>query len=73
MTTCTQKLWFWMMRKKESPYEFTLVSELANDTIGYIPVAKAFEEGGYEPTSSVVTPDAGSKLAKASIDLVKSL
>lgn len=59
--------------KKESPYEFTLVSELANDTIGYVPVAKAFEEGGYEPTSSVVTPDAGSKLAKAAIDLVKSL
>ena len=56
-----------------SPYEYTFVSELANDSIGYLPVAKAYEEGGYEPTATVVAPDAGAKLTKTAISLLKEL
>jgi len=59
--------------KRESPYEHTFISELANDFIGYVPVAKAFEEGGYEPTASVLTPDGGTKLTQAAINLLKGL
>jgi len=59
--------------RKCSPYEYTFVSELANDSIGYIPVAKAYEEGGYEPTAAVVAPDAGAKLTQTAISLLKEL
>jgi len=59
--------------KRESPLKHTFVSELANDSIGYVPTAEAFKEGGYEPTVSVFTPDAGSKLAQAAIGLLRKL
>jgi len=59
--------------KKRSPFKYTLVSELANDVIGYVPVAKAFKEGGYEPTSSIVTPNAGTKITEAAIGLLEAL
>jgi len=59
--------------RKNSPYKYTFVSELANDSIGYLPVAKAYEEGGYEPTATVVAPDAGAKLTQAAINLLKEL
>ena len=35
-----------------SPFEHTLVTGYTNGVIGYIPTAKAFDEGGYEVTSS---------------------
>ena len=59
--------------KRKSPFKHTFVSELANDSIGYIPTAEAFKEGGYEPTVSVLKPDAGTKLTQAAIKLLKKL
>ena len=41
---------FGMEIKKCSPAKHTIVIELANDAIGYIPTEEAFEQGGYEPT-----------------------
>lgn len=38
--------------KAGSPFEHTLVTGYTNGVIGYIPTAKAFDEGGYEVTSS---------------------
>src|SRR5205085_822516 len=34
--------------KRQSPFRNTIVVELANDSIGYVPTAKAFREGSYE-------------------------
>ncbi|MDP6777575.1 MAG: neutral/alkaline non-lysosomal ceramidase N-terminal domain-containing protein, partial [Candidatus Latescibacteria bacterium] len=38
---------------------FTFVSELANDTISYVPTPAAYEEGGYEERSTFLAPEAG--------------
>ncbi len=39
--------------KHRSPFNHTIVSGYTNDNVGYIPTARAFEEGGYEPNSFV--------------------
>jgi hypothetical protein len=59
--------------RRKSPLKYTFVSELANDSIGYVPTANAYKEGGYEPTTTVLERDAGSKLTQAAINLLKKL
>ena len=59
--------------KKESPFSITFIVELANDNIGYIPTTEAFAQGGYEPTSSILTPGAGEKLAAKAVELLRQL
>ena len=49
--------------KQRSPFRQTLVGELANDWLGYIPTPRAFEEGSYE----VYTTPAGPGTAPAMI------
>jgi neutral ceramidase len=58
-------------KRSEAPYTF--VSELANDSIAYIPTPEAYEEGGYEPQTACVAPDAGMVLVDNAIGLVKQL
>ena len=54
--------------KKNSPAKNTIVSELANDAIGYMPTREAFEQGGYEPTpgSTHYVSGSGNKLTESS-------
>jgi len=59
--------------KIASPFETTLVIELANDTPGYIPTKRAFVEGGYETINSRIAPGGGEKMAEAAIVLLKEL
>lgn len=59
--------------KARSPYSSTLVVELANDSIGYIPTRKAYDEGGYEVTSTVLAPGAGEMLVEEAFNLLRSL
>lgn len=59
--------------KAASPFETTLVIELANDDIAYIPTKQAFAEGNYEPTNSRVVPGTGEKLVDAATKLLKEL
>jgi len=59
--------------RRKSPLKYTFVSELANDSIGYVPTANAYREGGYEPTTTVLERDAGTKLKQAAIKLLKKL
>ncbi len=48
-----------MQIKKASPAKHTVVIELANDCIGYIPTAEAFKEGGYETSTGVARYEKG--------------
>jgi hypothetical protein len=45
--------------KKLSPTRNTLVIELANDAIGYLPAQNAFAEGGYESSTGSTTYEKG--------------
>ena len=58
---------FGLQLKRRSPAAHTLVVELANDAIGYLPTRNAFAQGGYEVTagSTLYAPGAGEQLADA--------
>ena len=59
--------------KQRSPFGQTLVVELGNDSVGYIPTARAFEEGAYEPESSSYTPGFGEEIVDTAVGLLESL
>jgi hypothetical protein len=46
--------------KRRSPTRNTLVVELANDAIGYLPTRESFDQGGYETTSGSTFYEPGS-------------
>src|SRR5262249_4858259 len=46
---------------------------LANESIGYVCHRRAYEEGGYEPTSSHFAPGSGELLIDAALELVGSI
>lgn len=62
--------------KKQSPFEFTVISELANGThTGYVPTLEAFR-GGYEPTlthDSRLVPQGGYIITSKAIELLTRL
>ena len=59
--------------KQASPYRMTIVTELANGSIGYIPDRKAYAEGNYEPVSARCAEGSGEMLAQASLRLLHEL
>lgn len=56
--------------REQSPTAHTFVVELANDSIGYVPTPKAFDEGGYEGTSARFTRETGPLMAEAVLELL---
>jgi hypothetical protein len=59
--------------KAASPFKTTLVVELTNEGLSYIPTRKAFVEGSYEIVNSRVQPGSGERLVEAAIELLKEL
>jgi len=59
--------------KAASPFKNTLVIELTNDSIDYIPTKKAFAEGSYETVNSRIVPGSGEKLVEAATRLLNEL
>lgn len=53
-----------------SPYRYTIVTELANGLIGYIPDRQAYPQGAYEVISARVAEGSGEKLVDAAVDLL---
>ena len=51
-----------MMLKQASPFPFTIIAELANGSVGYVPNRKAYPEGNYEPVSARCAPGSGELL-----------
>ena len=59
--------------KQASPFRNTLVVELCNNDIGYVPTKKAFVEGSYEVVNSRVQSGGGEMLVEAAARLLKEL
>ena len=59
--------------KKASPFETTMVIELANSSPAYVPTRKAFEQGDYEVVNSRVAPGGGEMLVKATLKMLREL
>ena len=56
-----------------TPFQTTLVIELANDCPAYIPTQKAFAEGSYETVNSRIQSGGGEKMVEAAVRLLKAL
>jgi len=67
--------------KKASPFGSTLVAAYSNGCVGYIPVAEAYPDGGYEVDHSykgyrlltAIAPGGAEKVAEAAIKMLRAL
>jgi len=59
--------------KEASPFETTLVIELANNSPAYVPTRQAFSDGDYEVVNSRVKPGGGEMLVDAALRLLREL
>lgn len=59
--------------KQASPFPVTLVIELCQDDVAYVPTRKAFAEGSYETVNSRIAPGGGEVMTAAAINLLAGL
>jgi hypothetical protein len=59
--------------KKASPFKHTLIAELANGSIGYIPNRPAYPQGNYEVVSARCAAGSGEMLVETAIRLLGEL
>jgi len=59
--------------KQDSPFPQTIIAELANGAIGYIPSRRAYAQGNYEVESARCEAGSGERLVDAAVKLLKEL
>lgn len=59
--------------KAASPFRCTMLAELANGSIGYIPDKRAYKQGNYEVVSARCAEGSGEMLVEAAVRLLKEL
>ncbi len=59
--------------KRASPFKYTIVAELANGSIGYIPTSRAYPEGNYEVVSARCAEGSGEMLVDTALRLLREL
>ncbi|MBL9202772.1 MAG: hypothetical protein JNL39_19820 [Opitutaceae bacterium] len=57
--------------KAASPFKHTIIAELANGSIGYIPTRRAYGEGNYEPISARCAEGSGEMLVETALRLLR--
>lgn len=53
-----------------SPFPYTIIAELANGSIGYVPDRKAYPEGAYEVINTRCAPGGGERMVEAAVRLL---
>ncbi|MBI1348175.1 hypothetical protein GC163_18020 [bacterium] len=61
---------FGLALKAASPFRFTMIHELANRSIGYVPNLRAYPEGAYEGLATRCAPGSGEALVLAATHLL---
>jgi hypothetical protein len=56
--------------KKASPFKHTLIAELANGSVGYVPNREAYPQGNYEVVSARCEAGSGEKLVEVALKLL---
>lgn len=59
--------------KRASPYPMTIISELANGSVGYVPNRIAYSQGNYEVVSARCAAGSGELLVDAAIEMLRDL
>jgi neutral ceramidase len=59
--------------KLDSPFKQTMIAELANGSIGYIPNRRAYPQGNYEVVSARCAAGSGEMLVEAAIQMLKEI
>jgi len=59
--------------KQDSPFPCTIIAELANGSIGYIPSRRAYPQGNYEVVSARCAEGSGELLVETAVDLLKEI
>lgn len=59
--------------KARSPFAATLFSGYSNGYYGYLPTREAYDEGGYEVTTSPYLPEAAAMVVDAAVDALAAL
>jgi len=59
--------------KQDSPFPQTIVAELANGSIGYIPSRRAYAQGNYEVVSARCAQGSGERLVDAAVKMLNEL
>jgi hypothetical protein len=62
-----------MAIKQQSPFKHTIIAELANGSVGYVPTRRGFAEGNYEPVSARCAEGSGEMLVDTAVKLLKDL
>ncbi len=59
--------------KNASPFKYTIIAELANGSVGYVPTKRAYPEGNYEPVSARCAEGSGETMADTALRLLREL
>lgn len=59
--------------KSASPYKTTMILELTNAHIAYVPTIEGFKQGGYETINSRLAPGGGELMVTAAVELLQAL
>jgi neutral ceramidase len=59
--------------KQDSPFPCTIIAELANGSIGYIPSRRAYPQGNYEVVSARCAEGSGELLVETAVELLKDI
>ncbi len=59
--------------KRASPFKYTIIAELANGSVGYVPTKRAYSEGNYEVVSARCAEGSGEMLVDSALRMLREL